>query len=109
MLRRDTRSQRVQLAWTLISLHHSLCFGLFLSTLETTIVATALVTISSDFGQFEISGWIVLSYLITYTGFLIVYARCSDFFGRKHVVLVALAIFTIFSLACGVAQTMTQL
>src|SRR2546423_209381 len=46
----------------------SLWLGLFLSALETTIIATALVTISSDFGHFDKSSWIVVSYFLTYTG-----------------------------------------
>jgi MFS family permease len=87
----------------------SLLFALLLSTLETTIVATTLVNIASSFGQFDISGWIVVAYLLTYTGFLIVFARLSDFFGRKNALLVALAIFTTFSGICGAAQTMEQL
>jgi MFS family permease len=45
-----------------------LCLGVFLSSLETTIIATALVTISSDFGHFDKSSWIVVAYLLTYTG-----------------------------------------
>ena len=45
-----------------------LCIGLLLSTLETTIVATALIPISSSLGEYEKSNWIVVSYLLTYTG-----------------------------------------
>jgi MFS family permease len=40
---------------------------------------------------------------------MIIYARLSDVFGRKAVLLAALVIFGVFSLACGLAQTMTQL
>jgi hypothetical protein len=43
----------------------TLFFGLFLSTLETTIVATALVSISSELGEFQKSNWIPVAYLIT--------------------------------------------
>lgn len=46
----------------------SLFLGLLLSTLETTIISTALVTIASDLGNFSLSNWIVVSYLVTYTG-----------------------------------------
>ena len=45
-----------------------LCLGVFLSSLETTVIATALVTISSDLGHFDKSSWIVVAYLLTYTG-----------------------------------------
>lgn len=44
-----------------------------------------------------------------FLGFLIVLARCGDIFGRRSAFMIALIIFTIASLACGVAQTMTQL
>lgn len=86
-----------------------LCGGLFLCTLETTIVATALVTISSEFEEFDSANWIVLAYLVTYCGFLVIYARLSDIFGRKSVIFGALSVFTLFSILCGVAQSMTQL
>jgi hypothetical protein len=47
---------------------NSLWLGLSLSSLETAIIATALVTISSDFGHCDKSSWIVVSYFLTYTG-----------------------------------------
>ncbi|KAK4118273.1 MFS general substrate transporter [Parathielavia appendiculata] len=86
-----------------------LCAGLFLSSLETTIIATALVSISSSLGGYDKSNWVATSYLITYTGFLIIFARISDMFGRKGTLCGSIIIFTAFSLACGLAQTMTQL
>ena len=47
------------------------------------------------------ANWVVVSYLLTYTGFMIIYARFSDVFGRKSALLVAIGFFGIFSLACG--------
>ncbi|KAL8942172.1 MAG: hypothetical protein Q9216_001819 [Gyalolechia sp. 2 TL-2023] len=46
----------------------ALCLALLLSTLETTIIATALIDISSSLGDFGKSNWIVIAYLLTYTG-----------------------------------------
>ena len=86
------------------SLHH-----LFLSTLESTIVATALPTISSSLGSFAHATWIPVSYLITYTSCMIVFARLSDIFGRKPVLLGTIALFTAASGACGGAGSMTSL
>lgn len=43
------------------------------------------------------------------TGFLIIYAKFSDVFGRKTMMLLALTIFTVFSIACGVASSMVGL
>lgn len=42
--------------------------GLFLSLMDTTIVATMLYNISEDFGGFRKSPWIVLSYTLSYVG-----------------------------------------
>ncbi|PYH67690.1 putative MFS multidrug transporter [Aspergillus vadensis CBS 113365] len=95
--------------WKLWVTIFALFLGLLLSTLETTIVSTALITIASDLGGYDKSNWIIVAYLLTYTGFLIVYSRCSDIFGRKSSFITALAIFTAFSIACGVSRTMEQL
>ena len=46
----------------------SLCLSLLLSTLETTIVSTSLVSIADALHRFDQSGWVVTSYLLTYTG-----------------------------------------
>jgi MFS family permease len=42
-------------------------------------------------------------------GFAMAFARFSDIYGRKTMVIVAWTIFTAFSLGCGLAQTMVQL
>lgn len=44
-----------------------------------------------------------------FLGMLIIWAKVSDIFGRKIFAVTAIAIFTIFSGACGAAQSMTQL
>jgi MFS family permease len=49
-------------------LHRSLGFGLLLSVMDTSIIATALVTISQDFDGFNKSNWTVLAYTLTYMG-----------------------------------------
>ncbi|QYT00702.1 MFS domain-containing protein [Trichoderma simmonsii] len=46
----------------------TLLVGLLISTLDTTIVSTSLVTISNDLGDFVNAPWIVLAYLLTYMG-----------------------------------------
>ncbi|KAM7215801.1 Major facilitator superfamily domain containing protein [Rhypophila decipiens] len=112
----DPETQTIALAklrpifgWRLWLTILCLCSGLFLSSLETTIIATALVSISSSLGSYDKSNWVVTAYLVTYTGFLTIFARFSDMFGRKPTLCFSIAIFTAFSLACGLAQTMNQL
>ncbi|KAF5980111.1 major facilitator superfamily domain-containing protein [Fusarium bulbicola] len=101
---------------------------LFLSALETTIVATALRTISDDLDGLTQSNWVVVAYLLTYNGktdtkdvneglilimvmagFLLLFSKLTDVFGQKTLLIVAQVIFLISSLACGAAQTMPQL
>lgn len=43
------------------------------------------------------------------TGFIIVFAKMSDVYGRKSMLLTTTILFTIFSAACGASQTMDQL
>jgi MFS family permease len=87
----------------------SLALALFLSSLETSIVATAVVSVSANLGHFGSANWIVVSYFLTYAGFMIVYARLSDVYGRKAPILLAVALFGLFSLGCGLAGGMTSL
>ncbi|KKZ61200.1 hypothetical protein EMCG_04155 [[Emmonsia] crescens] len=52
---------------------------------------------------------LVTSYLLTYTGFLVVYAKFGDVFGRKSMFLLALALFTLFSILCGATNDVVEL
>lgn len=51
---------------SLLTLYSSIFSGVFFSTLDTTIIATALVSIVEELGSFWLSPWIVLAYLLTY-------------------------------------------
>jgi MFS family permease len=103
------QTERHLQGWRLYFLTFGLCLSLLLSTLETTIISTALVSISNAMGGFQDRDWVVTSYLLTYTGFLVIYAKFSDIFGAKFMMLLALLVFTVFSVACGAATGMTEL
>ena len=60
------RVSRHQSTHFLSNISHSLLVGLLFSTLDTSIVATSLVTISHDLNDFVNAPWIVLAYLLTY-------------------------------------------
>ncbi|KAF4454427.1 hypothetical protein F53441_3054 [Fusarium austroafricanum] len=95
--------------WKLHALSAALWISLFLSTLETTIVSTSLVSITDALNGFILRDWIVTSYLLTYTGFLTIYAKLSDVFGKKTMLLLALLIFTLFSGLCGATNNVIDL
>ncbi|KAI9662563.1 MAG: hypothetical protein M1821_008730 [Bathelium mastoideum] len=103
------KADRPMQKWRLNVLILGLCVSLLLSTLETTIVSTALVSITNELNGFSQRDWIVTSYLLTYTGFLTIYAKFSDIFGRKFLVLLALLLFILFSILCGFSNSVLVL
>ncbi|KAL4937317.1 hypothetical protein BDV06DRAFT_232667 [Aspergillus oleicola] len=86
-----------------------LCLSLFLPSLEVSIVSTSLVSITNDLHGFDQSTWVITSYLLTYTGFLMIWSKCGDIFGVKPSLLCSLAFFIAFSGGCGGAQSLNQL
>lgn len=88
---------------------NSISFGLFLSLLDTTIVAAGLLTIGEDFRAVESINWVALAYTLSYLGCAVFFARISDIVGRRNAYITALVLFLAFSLGCGFAQTLEQL
>ncbi|KAI9934830.1 hypothetical protein MW887_000447 [Aspergillus wentii] len=82
---------------------------LFLPCVSASIISTSLVTITSDLHQFSQNSWVITSYLIGYTGFLMIWSKCGDVLGVKSSFLSALTIFVAFAVGCGSAQTMNEL
>ncbi|KAM3069259.1 hypothetical protein ACMFMG_010770 [Clarireedia jacksonii] len=97
------------LGWKLHLLTLAICICGFVTNVEVSIVSTSLVTISDDFHSFKDNIWIVSAYQVTYTAFLVIWAKLSDIFGRKKTLIIGLIIFIAFSAGCGGAQSMTQL
>jgi EmrB/QacA subfamily drug resistance transporter len=83
-----------------------LCAGVLMIILDQTIVNVALPSIRSDLGFSQSSlAWVVNAYLIPFGGLLLLAGRLGDLVGRKRVFLIGLAVFTLASLLCGVAQS----
>ncbi|OAQ65949.1 MFS multidrug transporter [Pochonia chlamydosporia 170] len=85
------------------------CLGLFLGMVDTSIVATSLYAISTEFDNLNDANWVALSYTLAYMGCAVVFSRISDITGRRDAFVAAYIIFVSFSLACGFAQNMHQL
>ncbi|KAJ5900211.1 major facilitator superfamily domain-containing protein [Penicillium subrubescens] len=83
--------------------------ALFLTGVEATIVSTSLVTITNDLQNSGQSSWVITSYLLTYTGFLIIWSNCSKIFGVKATLLTSLLLFVAFSGGCAGAESLNQL
>ncbi|CAN9202586.1 unnamed protein product [Alternaria sp. RS040] len=95
--------------WRLVSLYGSVCIGLFLSFLDTSIIATAIYTIGVEFHSLSKVNWIALSYTLAYAGCTAIFASLSDVIGRRNAYVAAFVIFLAFSLGCGFSQSLDQL
>ncbi|KAG5918729.1 hypothetical protein E4U42_006756 [Claviceps africana] len=84
----------------------ALCLSLFLAALDMTIITTALPTIASRFNSSEGYLWIGSSYLLGTAIFSPVWGKISDIFGRKPVLIGAVAIFFLGSLLCALSNSM---
>ena len=84
----------------------ALCAGFLMIILDQTIVNVALPSIQSDlhFSQSSLA-WVVNAYLIAFGGLLLLVGRLGDLIGRRRIFLVGLALFTIASMLCGLAQS----
>jgi EmrB/QacA subfamily drug resistance transporter len=83
-----------------------LCLGDLMIVLDTTVVNVALPSIRDDLGFSESSlAWVVNAYLLTFGGFLLLGGRLGDLFGYRRLFLVGIALFTLASLACGLASS----
>lgn len=83
--------------------------GQVMSSIDGTIVATALPTIAADIGGFSRSTWVVSAYALAMVASMPIYGKLGDLYGRRRVLLAAIGIFLAGSVACGLAQTMNEL
>jgi EmrB/QacA subfamily drug resistance transporter len=86
------------------------CIGDLMIVLDATIVNVALPSIKDDLGFADASlAWVANAYLLTFGGFMLLGGRLGDLFGARRVFLVGLTLFTVASLACGLANSQAAL
>jgi EmrB/QacA subfamily drug resistance transporter len=87
-----------------------LCLGDLMIVLDGTIVNVALPSIRDDLGFTQESlAWVVNAYLLTFGGFLLLGGRLGDLFGHRRLFLTGITLFTLASLACGLATSQSFL
>ncbi len=82
---------------------------ILLAALDQTVVIPAVPAIAADLNAFGHLSWIVTAYLLTSTAATPIYGKLSDIYGRRALLLPALALFIAASMLCGFAQTLPQL
>jgi EmrB/QacA subfamily drug resistance transporter len=81
------------------------CAAQFICVLDAGIVNVALPPMQDSLGLSPTGlQWVVSSYTLTFAGFLLLGGRAGDLFGRKRTFLSGLLLFTVASLAAGLAQ-----
>jgi EmrB/QacA subfamily drug resistance transporter len=84
----------------------AVAMGIFLSTIDGSIVNVALPTLVRAFHtEFAVVQWVVLAYLLTVTTLMLSMGRLGDMVGKKPLYATGLVIFTIGSVLCGLAPT----
>ncbi|HEY0640856.1 MAG TPA: MDR family MFS transporter [Pseudonocardiaceae bacterium] len=86
-----------------------LMMAMLLAALDQTIVASAMRVVADDLNGLSIQAWATTAYLITATITTPLYGKLSDLYGRKPLILIAMAIFLVGSALSGFATTMYEL
>src|SRR5690606_380990 len=81
----------------------------FLTSLNLTVVGTALPRIIAELQGFHLYAWAFTAYSLTSTVSAPIYGKVSDIYGRKRVLLFGILLFSAASARGGFAQTMPQL
>lgn len=88
----------------------SLSLAMLLSSLSTSIANVALPALVQAFAApFEAVQWVVVAYLMTITVVIVGVGRLGDVAGRRRLLLIGLALFTLASMACGLATRLGPL
>jgi len=82
---------------------------IFLAAIDQTVVIPAVPAIAADLNGFSHLAWIVSAYLLTSTAATPIYGKLSDIYGRRRLLLVALAVFGASSCLCALAGSLGQL
>ncbi len=87
----------------------ALALAVMLANLETSIIATALPTITGQFNSFESFAWVGTAYIVTSAISTPLLGKLSDLYGRRLIFQSTMAVFLVGSILCGASQSMGQL
>ena len=75
-----------------------LMFGLFMASMEVTVVATAMPTIVSQLGGLAIYSWVFTAYMLASTTTVPIFGKLADLYGRRPIYMVSMLFFLVGSL-----------
>ncbi len=83
--------------------------AVFLFAIDATIVSSAMPTVVSQLGGIDLYSWVFSVYMLTSALATPIFGKLSDLYSRRTLILLAITTFVVGSVACGAAQSMTQL
>lgn len=84
--------------------------GVFLATIDGSIVNVALPTLVDEFdASFSVMQWVVIAYLLTWATLSVSVGRVGDMVGKKRIYVLGFGVFTVASMAVGLAPTVAWL
>jgi len=86
-----------------------LFLALFFSSLDQTVVGTAMPRIIGELGGLSIMTWVTTAYMLTSTTVVPIAGKLADVYGRRIIYITGLLVFMIGSALCGTSTTMVQL
>jgi EmrB/QacA subfamily drug resistance transporter len=92
-----------------LNLFAAVFLPMFMAAVDQTLLATATPAVAASLGGLRDTSWIMSAYLLASATIAPVYGRLGDARGKRNMLLVALSVFTLGSLACGLAQSLPQL
>ena len=83
--------------------------GMFLSSLDQSIVGSAMRTIADDLKGLDVQAWVTTAYMITSTITTPIYGKLGDLFGRRRLFIFAIGVFVLASVGASFSHTMYEL
>lgn len=103
----DVEAGRTKLQTIILML--ALCSSLFLAALDISIITTAVPTIAAEFRSNLGYTWIGSAFILANGAVVPIWGKISDIWGRKTILLIAIAVFWVGSLVCGLSRNMATL
>jgi len=101
------QEQNYQRRWHILA---ATGMGVFLATIDASIVNVALPTLVKSFGtRFAVIQWVPLAYMLTIATLILSMGRLGDLKGKKRIYSTGMAVFTLGSILCGLSQTVYML
>jgi MFS family permease len=92
-----------------LNLFAAVFLPMFMAAVDQTLLATATPAIAASLGGLTDTSWVAVAYLLASATAVPLYGRLGDRHGRRNMLVVAVGVFTLGSLACGIAQSLPQL